>query len=566
MSTATYSLNEIELNSWNAIKPLFDELLEREPSSADELIEWLKDRSSLEGYLQEELGWRYIHQTCDTRNEEHRARLEFFINEIEPHLSEVNDLLNRRLLQSTFLSQLPESGYAVMLRGVKKSVEMFRKENIPLQTELQLLSNEYGRITGSMTVEINGEEMTFQKAANLLKSNDRSLREEVYRKINLRRMADREPLEDLFDKMLKIRHQIATNAGYKNYRDYMFDSLGRFDYGPEDCEAFHISIEKLVVPICNRFDLQRKESLGYEMLYGWDLEVDAEGKPALEPFSGSEELTDKTIECFNQIRSNYGDVIVLMKEKGHLDLDSRIGKAPGGYNYPLYKTGLPFIFMHATGSLRDMITMMHEGGHALHSWLSKDLDLNDFKNTPSEIAEVASMSMELLSMEHWDVFFTNTDDLRRAKRYQLEKIISVLPWIATIDAFQHWIYVHPDHSRAERIEKWKELNLRLGSSVTDRSKYPEFESHSWHRQLHVFEVPFYYIEYGIAQLGAIGIWKNYISGEKETALNAYENALGAGYTLGLPELYRMAGIKFDFSEDYVKSLVELVAQKTEEQN
>jgi len=567
MSTVTLSsLHDIELNSWDSIKPLFDELLDRQPVSPDQLISWLKDRSKLEGFLQEEMGWRYIHQTCDTRNEEYRIRLEFFINEIEPKLSEVNDLLNKCLLQSPFLSQLPEEGYAVMIRGVKKSVEMFRKENIPLQTELQLLGNEYGRITGAMTVEIEGEEMTFQKAANLLKSENRNLREEVYQKIQVRRMKDRELLEDLFDKMIKIRHQVAINAGYGNYRDYMFDALGRFDYRPEDCSAFHASIEKLVVPVCNGFDLERKEKLGYATLHAWDLEVDPEGEPALEPFSGSDELIDKTIECFNRIRGNYGHVIALMKEKGHLDLDSRVGKAPGGYNYPLYNTGLPFIFMHATGSLRDMVTMMHEGGHALHSWLSKDLELNDFKNTPSEIAEVASMAMELLSMEHWDVFFQNQRDLQRAKRYQLEKIISVLPWIATVDAFQHWIYTHPEHTRKERTDKWLELNQRLGSSVIDRSKFPEFETHSWHRQLHIFEVPFYYIEYGIAQLGAIGIWKNYVSGEAANALNWYEKALEAGYTKGLPELYKMAGIKFDFSEQYIKSLIELVSIKTEELN
>ncbi|MEZ5173644.1 MAG: M3 family oligoendopeptidase [Bacteroidia bacterium] len=552
---------QINLESWASVEPVFNELLNRENTSVDDLRRWLQDKSEIEGILQEELGWRYIRQTCDTRNEKFRAELEFFINEIEPHLSEIGDKLNRKFLDSPFLSELPESGFAIMIRGIRKSVEMFRKDNIPLQTELQLLGNEYGRITGAMTVEVNGEEMTFQKAANLLKSNDRALRREVYEKINRRRIVDRGQLEELFDKMLVLRQKVAENAGYSNFRDYMFDALGRFDYSPEDCLDFHTSIENIVVPVCNQFDEVRKSKLGYEKLFPWDTETDPEGREPLEPFKNTAELTDKTIECFDKIRNNYGNVIELMKKEGHLDLETRVGKAPGGYNYPLYKSGLPFIFMHASGSLRDMVTMMHEGGHALHSWLSKDLELNDFKNTPSEIAEVASMAMELLSMEHWETFFSDKNTLERARRYQLEKIISILPWIATVDAFQHWIYTNPGHSPEERAAEWAKLQKRFGSKVIDKSEFPEFETHSWQRQLHIFEVPFYYIEYAIAQLGAIGIWKNYISTDPQKALDSYEESLRAGYMYGLPELYNRAGIRFDFSEEYVRGLVDMVAEK-----
>lgn len=552
---------QLNLESWASVEPVFNELLNRNITSVEDLRKWLKDKSEIEGILQEELGWSYIRQTCDTRNEKFREELEFFINEIEPHLSEISDKLNRKFLESSFTGELPESGFAIMIRGIKKSVEMFRKENIPLQTDLQLLGNEYGRITGAMTVEVNGEEMTFQKAANLLKSNNRELRREVYEKINRRRIVDREQLEELFDKMLVLRQKVAENAGYANFRDYMFDALGRFDYTPNDCLDFHNSIEKIVVPVCDRFDEIRKSKLGYEKLFPWDTETDPEGREPLEPFKNTTELTDKTIECFDKIRPNYGKVIQLMKQAGHLDLETRVGKAPGGYNYPLYKSGLPFIFMHASGSLRDMVTMMHEGGHALHSYLSKDLELNDFKNTPSEIAEVASMAMELLSMEHWETFFQDKDTLERARRYQLEKIISILPWIATVDAFQHWIYTNPGHSREERAAEWARLLSRFGSRIIDKSEFPEFETHSWQRQLHIFEVPFYYIEYAIAQLGAIGIWKNHISANPEMALDKYENSLRAGYLYGLPELYKRAGIRFDFSEEYVRSLVDMVAEK-----
>lgn len=551
--------SNLKADSWDSLKPYFEELASRAITSVTDLEMWLLHRSELEAITQEELGWRYIKHTCDTTDSSKQQALDYFIGEIEPNLVEYNDLLNRKVLENPFTEALDRVEFHIYLRGIKKEVEIYRKENIPIQTELQKLANEYGRISGAMSVEVDGEVLTFQSAANLLKSEDRALRRSVYEKINLRRQADREKLDDLFDQMLKLRHQMAINAGYDNFRDYMFDSLGRFDYTPQHCEDFHQSIEQYIVPIIDGFDQERKSKLGYETLYPWDTEVDTDKKPALKPFKTSDELIEKTIECFRRIRSNYGDVISIMKEKGHLDLDSRLGKAPGGYNYPLHQSSLPFIFMHATGSLRDMVTMMHEGGHALHSWLSKDLKINAFKHTPAEIAEVASMAMELISMDHWDVFF-DKDDLLRAKRYQLEKILSILPWIASVDAFQHWIYTHPNHTRNERQEAWLAITKRFSGNVVDRTEYPQFESHSWHRQLHIFEVPFYYIEYGIAQLGAIGIWKN-VKENADAALNNYERALSEGYLYSLPELYQHAGIRFDFSPQYVKDLADMVSKE-----
>ena len=555
--------DDLTIDSWESLEGYFSELLNRNISNKNDLVAWLKDRSSLEAILQEDLGWRYIKQTTDTQNLEFKKDLEFFINEIEPNLSEINNKLNKKLLECPFKDELKERKYFVFLRGVSEEVKLFRKENIPLQTELQLLSNQYGSITGKMTIEVNGEELTFQKAANFLKSEDRNLRRDVYEKINMRRTQDRDELESLFDKMIALRHQIALNAGFDNYRDYMFAAMGRFDYTPKDCFDFHESIEKLIVHIVDEYNQLRKDKLEYEALYPWDSEVDIEKKPALSPFTDSDDLIAKTIACFNKIKPEFGKVIELMNEKGHLDLDSRIGKAPGGYNYPLYKSSLPFIFMHATGSLRDMITMMHEGGHAVHSWLSRDLEINSFKDMPSEIAEVASMAMELISMEHWDEFFESNEELQRAKKYQLEKILTILPWIACIDAFQHWIYTNPKHTREERKEYWKNLSKRFSGVVMDRTLYPEFESYSWHRQLHLFEVPFYYIEYGIAQLGAMGIWKNYTE-NADLALKQYEQALSEGYTFTLPELYDHAGIKFDFSPEYLSNLISFVTKEAKD--
>ena len=555
---APYLPSNLTINSWNDLHAFFEELSHRELNDVHELRRWLNDRSELEAVVQEDLGWRYIRQTCDTASEEKRASLNFFIQEIEPHLAEYADLFNRKLLNSHHLEELSQDAtFAVYIRGVRKEAELFRKENIPLFTEIQTLASDYGRITGAMSVEIDGKTLTFQQAANLLKSEDREVRRNVYEKINTRRKQDQESLDTLFDQLLALRHQVALNTGYRNFSEYMFDAMGRFDYTAEQCFNFHQSVEEFVVPLVEEWEETRRVKLGLDVLSPWDLEVDADKKEPLEPFTDSRDLIEKTIACFTKVKPSYGDVIRLMDTKGHLDLDSRLGKAPGGYNYPLYASALPFIFMNAAGSIRDMITMMHEGGHALHSWVSKDLELTGFKSTPSEIAEVASMAMELISMEHWDVFFDNEEQLNRARRYQTEKIISILPWIATVDAFQHWIYENPAHTRTERNEAWKKIHRRFAGNIIDRSSYPEFEETAWHKQLHIYEVPFYYIEYGIAQLGAIGVWRNYKSNPQK-ALSDYEQALALGYTKTLPELYEIAGVKFDFSAENVKALLEFV--------
>ena len=556
-------LPEIPVQSWEDVSALFEELVNRPLNSLAELESWLKERSALDAFLQEDLGWRYIHHTCDTANAEKHQLLNFFIQEIEPHLAKFADLLNRKMLSNPFLPEITETGFSVYLRNVQKEVELFREENIPLLTEVQTLSNEYGQLSGAMTVELDGKTVTFQQAAVELKSSDRTKRREVYLKINERRLQSSEELNTLFDKLLQLRNQVSVKADYSNYRDYMFDALGRFDYTPKHCFDFHESVAQHIVPIISSFEKERKDLLGYDQLMPWDLEVDPLLQAPLEPYKNSDELIEKTIEVFKRIRPDFGEVIRLMKEKGHLDLDSRIGKAPGGYNYPLYQSSLPFIFMNSAGTMRDMVTMMHEGGHAVHSWLSKDLNLTAYKSTPSEIAEVASMAMELISMEHWDVFFEDESTLRRARKYQLEKILSILPWIATVDAFQHWLYLHPEHSPEERKSEWIKLFRKFSGDVIDRSETASYEPFGWHRQLHIFEVPFYYIEYGIAQLASIGIWKNYKANPEKTLLQ-YEAALTAGYTFTLPELYEMAGIRFDFSSDYIQELAAFVKDELDQ--
>ncbi|HZI23728.1 MAG TPA: M3 family oligoendopeptidase, partial [Chryseolinea sp.] len=418
----------------------------------------------------------------------------------------------------------------------------------------------YQQISGAMTVEVNGKELTLQQASVFLMSTDRQLREDVYNKVTNRRLQDHETLDSLFSTLIDLRHKVSVNAGFKNFRDYMFKALGRFDYSPQDCFNFHDAIQHEVVPILDEFSKDRKKALTVPALRPWDKAVDPEGREALKPFTNGKELTEKTIEVFRRLDPFLGQCISIMKEMGHLDLESRKGKAPGGYNYPLSEIGVPFIFMNATSTLRDMVTIMHEGGHAIHNFLTRDLELNDFKSTPSEVAELASMSMELISMDHWDVFFTDEAELKRAKREHLEDIIETLPWVATIDRYQHWLYENPAHSMETRKANWNRIFDQFADTVTDWSGLQDAKDYLWQKQLHLYEVPFYYIEYGMAQLGAVAVWRNFRENNAK-GLQGYQNALKLGYMKSIPEIYKAANIKFDFSRGYIKELMNFVREE-----
>jgi oligoendopeptidase F len=409
---------------------------------------------------------------------------------------------------------------------------------------------------------VDGKEYTLQQAAKFLESHDRQLREAVYRKMQDRRLQDKDQLNDLFSKLVEKRNQVALNAGFKNYRDYKFEDLGRFDYTVEDCVQFQEAVKTQVLPLVEFIYDRKRQRLGLDMLRPWDTEAEPEGVQPLRPFENGEDLLNKTIECFGEMNPFFADCLVKMKEMGRLDLDSRKGKAPGGYNCPLSETGAPFIFMNAAGQMHDVTTMVHEGGHAIHSFLTHNLPLTAFKDYPMEIAEVASMTMELFSMDYWDVFFDNKEDLKRAKEHQLERVLTIFPWIATIDKFQHWIYTHPNHTLEERTETWRSILNEYTPINLAVDGLEEYRKTSWQRQLHLYEVPFYYIEYGIAQLGAIGLWKQFKE-DKNKAIDHYITALQLGGTKTLPELYAAAGLQFNFSPDYISELMLFVQQEME---
>jgi oligoendopeptidase F len=560
--TRSFIGEEIELTSWEDLQYLYENLKNREITCAADLRQWFLDRSELESYLSENFAWRYIRQTCDTANEELIQALQFFITEIQPKLAVYGNELDKKAAESAFLKELTDHGFDITIRGMMKAIEIFREENVPLHTQQQTEERKYGAIAGAMTVTLDGEEMTLQKAADRLQSTTRTTREEAWRAISERRYQDHEKLNELLSTLIGLRDQIARNADFANYRDYMFAAMGRFDYTPQDCIEFHESVREAVVPMLNEMARERKAQLGVASLRPWDTKVDPQGRPPLKPFTTGDELLSKTIRCFTRLDPFLGDSLKIMKAMGHLDLESRKGKAPGGYNYPLDETGVPFIFMNATSNLRDMVTLLHEGGHAVHSLVTRELPLNSFKHPPSEVAELASMSMELLTMDYWDEFFENEEELRRAKIQHLESIIETLPWVATVDKFQHWMYENPTHTAEQRSEAWVRIYEEFTDTLTDWSGLERFRDFLWQRQLHIYEVPFYYIEYGIAQLGAIGVWKNYRQ-DPQAGLQGYMDALRLGYTAPIGKIYEAARVPFDFSKRHITELMTFVENELE---
>ena len=550
------------VTDWPSLEPYYTELRDRELETAEDLEQWLLDWNRLDATVGEDMAWRYVQMSRDAGSEEAAGRYQYAVQEIAPKIAPFEDALNRKLTDSKLRETLDPERYHIFLRGVRNEVELFREENIPLATEAQLLSKRYGEIAAAMTVRLDDREMTLQQAGSLLEETDRDRRELVYRTIQERVLQDGDALEEVFDGLVELRHQMALNAGFDNYRDYKFRAMGRFDYSAQDCMDFHDSIAQEVLPLQEKMDRYRRGQMDLDRLRPWDMAVDVEGKQPLRPFKDVDELLEKATQVLARVDPYFGECLEQMRDMGHLDLDSRPGKHPGGYNMPLLKTGVPFIFMNATQSFSDMRTLFHESGHAVHSFLTRDYELTSDKRLTPEIAELASMTMELLTMDYWDTFFDNEEELRRARIKQLSGVLKTLPWIATIDQFQHWIYTHPSATRAERTAEWRRIFERFSSSVVDRSGLEEYTNGAWYRQLHLFEVPFYYIEYGFAQLGAIAIWKRYREDPK-AAIADYLKALELGYTKSIPEVYAAAGIAFDFTPEYVGELSAFVAGELE---
>jgi oligoendopeptidase F len=556
----TFTANLDSIDEWGEIEPLFETLLQEggDIQSVEALESWLLKQSELGAVLDEEYSRRYIAMTCDTEGKEKEKAYLHFIEGIMPKTQPYWDRLNRAFLKSPARMQLDPKRYAVLDRDIENDVKLFREENIPLQTENSKLAQQYQKICGAMTVAFRGEEKTLQQMAPYLEENDRALREEAWRLVSARRLEDAKAIDDLLDKMIEVRQRIAKNAGFANYRDYIHQAKARFDYTPEDCFAFHEAVEKEIVPLLARVREERLTDLGVDSLRPWDLGNDSKGRAPLRPFKETQRLEEGCQKIFDAVSSDLGSQFRMMRENGLLDLDSRKGKAPGGYQSTLEEIRYPFIFMNAAGTDRDVYTLLHEGGHAFHAFAARQDPLLFYRHAPLEFCEVASMTMELLAYDHLEAFY-DRNDAERSRRHHTEQLLAIFPHIASIDAFQHWLYTTDDPSANAREAKWLELDARFGPGVNWTGLEKQHRS-VWQRQLHIFQVPFYYIEYGIAQLGALQIWLKSKS-DLESAIQQYRRGLALGGSRPLPELFETSGAKFDFSTRTIAPIAEAIREE-----
>jgi oligoendopeptidase F len=550
----------LDLGDWPQIAPLFDQLEARaaQAASAAGLERWLLDWSELNAALDEEASRRYIAMTCHTDNADAEKAYLHFVEHVEPQLKPRQFALEKIYVAHPQREKLPKARFQVFNRDVKNHVELFRPENVALETEEAKLCQQYQKMIGAQTVSFRGEEKTLVQMGRYLEEPDRTLRQTAWELVAQRRLQDADKCEEIFDELIQLRRQIAKNAGFDNYRDYAFRQKGRFDYTPENCVQFHDAVEKEIVPAVREIHDERRRQLKLEKLRPWDLAVDPHNRAPLKPFAEVGEMVSRTQKIFNRLDAELARGFQQMQDLKLLDLDNRNGKAPGGYQSTLSEARVPFIFMNAIGLQRDVETILHEAGHAFHAQATRDEDLYAYRGAPIEFCEVASMAMELLGNEFLEEFYPAAE-ANRARKTHLEGIIGFFPWMAVVDAFQHWIYTHPGHPRAARKAAYLQLLDRFGGDV-DWTGFEDARAHSWHRQLHIFLHPFYYVEYGIAQLGALQVWVN-SRRDKAKALNDYKKSLALGGSRPLPELFSAAGCKFQFDAATIRPLIQLAGSE-----
>ncbi len=547
---------------WEKIAPHYDEL-RKATLTADTVTHWLADWSRLGEYLYETYARLHVATTVDTTDRQAQQRFETFLETIVPEAQKADHDLKRKLVASG----LQPPGFQIPLRNMRAQIDLFREENLPLLTQERKLANEYDRIVGAQTVEWQYKEYTVSQMRPFLQSPDRALREEVWRLTAERQLKDRGPLSALWEQLLTLRQRIAANAGKPDYRAFRWQQMGRFDYTPADCRAFHKAIEEVVVPAAAAVLEKRRQRLGVDRLRPWDLDVDPLARPPLRPFRNVEELKAKSEAIFQHVDPQLGAYYHTMREENLLDLENRKGKAPGGYCTAFPVSRRPFIFMNAVGVHDDVQTMLHESGHAFHVFESQALPYIHQRDVPMEFAEVASMSMELLASPYlardFGGFYT-PPEAARARIEHLERSLLFWPYMAVVDAFQHWVYEHPeeaaDPAACDRI--WGGLWDRF-MPVTDWRGLEDVKVSGWMRKLHIFQLPFYYVEYGLAQLGAVQVWANALE-DQQGAVAAYRKALALGGTVTLPELYAAAGAKFAMDAATLRRAVDLMMRVIEE--
>jgi len=532
---------------WDDLNRVFEELDSRPLSSEADLESWLLDEAELDAYLYEQRAVRYFNSTRQTDNPNYTKAYEEYTEFYEPKLKLASFKLLQRYVASQFRGQLPGQVYGLEDRRRQSAVSIFREENVDLEKKDSGLSQEYYRTTGAMTVSFRGQERTLEQMSKFYEVPNRAVREEAWRLSSGRALVDSEALDSIYSEMVALRDKAASNSGFDNYRDYIFVKKDRFDYTPADCEEFHKGVEEAIVPLSRDIDRARAERMGIDVLRPWDLEVDPAGREALRPFDQVPALMSGTARVLARVDTELSSYFQRMVDLQLLDLESRKGKAPGGYQEELSEVRLPFIFMNAVGKEEDVRTLLHECGHSFHTFLMRKAMLPFFNggaNMPNEFSEVASMTMEIITGEHYEGVFYNREDAKRSNWKEAVENVKLFTWVATIDAFQHWVYTHPVHSKDERAKAW----VATFNRFCGLESYEGLESsraYRWQRQLHLFEVPFYYIEYGIALTGALGIWSRYRNNPKD-AIEAYKSALSLGCARSLPELFEAAGVEWGF--------------------
>ncbi|ARK30558.1 M3 family oligoendopeptidase [Halalkalibacter krulwichiae] len=557
-----FYIEKFDFNQPKEIEDAFKQLLDQPIQTLDQLKSWLKQQSDLDEALEEALSGHYIDFQCQSDSRKAKERFEHDQNVIEPMYKKYDFLLTNKLLDSPLVNQLNSDIYEQFIKRKKNAKNIFSLENVDLEVKEDALVTQYFEITGSITVIFEGEELTLSQLTPYYEDANRNKREKAVTLAAEAILLKEKDLQVIMDQLVKLRHQKAMNRNLSNYRDYMFKKYERFDYTAEDCKQLAESIRKYVKPLKEKLQKKHQQEIGVDTYKPWDRYAVPIGQSTLKPFKTSNELIEKTRTILNKLDPRFSHLLTSMNEKGMLDLNSRKGKSPGGFCSALPLSKLSFIFMNASKTHDDMITLIHEMGHCIHNDLMKDQPISDYREAPMESAELASMSMELLTMDQWNTFYEKKTELKRAMTMQLRGIIDFLPQGMVIDQFQHWMYENPKHSAQERNKQYQEIAKQLDSNYVDWSNYEKWQQTAWMRVLHIFEVPFYYIEYVIAQLGALQIYKQYRENPQQ-ALERYKSALALGSSKSLPEVYEAAGIRFDFSETTIKELMTFLESELE---
>jgi oligoendopeptidase F len=550
--------------TWEQIDPYFQELIDR-PLYAEDIADWLADWTRLSDLINERYTRLNVAVTQDTEDKAAEARYNDFLDQIFPGVKAAEQELKEKLLASG----LEPAGFEVPLRKMRAEAEIFRKENIPLLTEERKLSSEYNRIIGTQTVDWQGEERTLQQMRAVFQTPDRELRQRAWRSMAERQLEDRQAINQLWEKFMRVRGELYQNAGMQSYRAYRWKQMLRLDYTPQDSQQFDRAILEVVVPAATQVYERNRQKLGVERLRPWDLDLDLYplDLPALASYDSVENLKSTAETIFRRIDPALGDYFHIMRSENLLDLENRKGKAPGGYctAFPVAKR--PFIFMNAVGLPGDVRTILHESGHAFHNFERFELPYAQQRFPGLEFSEVASMSMELLSAPFLSVDqggFYSPQEATRARISHLEHILIFWPYMAVVDAFQHWVYEHHDlaSNPSNCDAKWLELWEQYIPGV-DWSELKTQAMTGWHRKQHIHRAPLYYVEYGVAQLGAVQVWRNAMQ-DQQRSVERYRKALSLGGTVSLPELFQAAGAKLAFDAETLGQAVELIEGKIEE--